>query len=60
MTTTADNDVLVQIEGLTRVFDLSKPWLNRVIEREPKRTLTAVDNVSFEIRKGETLSLIHI
>lgn len=58
MTTPADSDVLVQIEGLTRVFDLSKPWLNRVIEREPKRTLTAVDNVSFEIRKGETFALV--
>ena len=58
MTAPTDNDVLVQIEGLTRVFDLSKPWLNRVIEHEPKRTLTAVDDVSFDIRKGETFALV--
>ena len=58
MSASADNDVLVEIDGLTRVFDLSKPWLNRVIEREPKRTLTAIDNVSFEIRKGETFALV--
>jgi len=58
MTAPTDNDVLVQIEGLTRVFDLSKPWLNRMIEREPKRTLTAVDDVSFDIRKGETFALV--
>lgn len=49
---------LVQVENLSRVFDLSKPWLNRVIERQPKRTLTAVDDVSFEIRKGETFALV--
>jgi peptide/nickel transport system ATP-binding protein len=49
---------LIQVEGLSRVFDLSKPWLNRMIEREPKRTLTAVDDVSFEIRKGETFALV--
>ena len=58
MNAPADTDVLVRVEGLTRVFDLSKPWLNRVIEREPKRTLTAVDDVSFEIRTGETFALV--
>ncbi len=27
---------LVSVKNLSRVFDVSKPWLNRVIEREPK------------------------
>ena len=27
---------LVSVKGLSRVFDVSKPWLNRVIEREEK------------------------
>ncbi len=37
---------------------MSKSWLERTIEREPKRFLTAVDDVSFDIMKGETLALV--
>jgi peptide/nickel transport system ATP-binding protein len=51
-------DNFLKVEGLTRHFDVSKPWLNRVIEREGKSYLTATDNVSFEIRKGETFALV--
>ncbi|MGY6635241.1 MAG: ABC transporter ATP-binding protein [Alkalilacustris sp.] len=51
-------DALVQVQGLTRYFDVSKPWLNRVIEREPKAWLTAVADVSFDIRRGETFALV--
>ena len=51
-------DVLLSVEGLTRRFDVSKPWLNRVIEREQKQFLTASENVSFEIRRGETFALV--
>jgi peptide/nickel transport system ATP-binding protein len=49
---------LVTVENLTRVFDVSKPWLNRVIEGHPKQFLTAVDNVSFAIPKGKTFALV--
>lgn len=52
------NSPLVKVERLSKVFDVSKPWLNRIIEREPKQFLRAVDNVSFEINKGETLALV--
>ncbi len=51
-------DVLLQVEGLTRRFDISKPWLNRVIERAQKQYLTANADVSFEIRRGETFALV--
>jgi len=51
-------DSFIKVEGLTRHFDVSKPWLNRVIEREEKSYLTATDDVSFEIRKGETFALV--
>jgi peptide/nickel transport system ATP-binding protein len=49
---------LVAIRNLTRVFDVSKPWLNRVIERLPKRFLTAVSDVSFDIPERSTYALV--
>ncbi|WP_209424839.1 oligopeptide/dipeptide ABC transporter ATP-binding protein [Pararhodobacter sp. SW119] len=52
------SDVLLKVEGLTRYFDVSKPWLNRVIEREEKQFLTAAADVNFEIRRGETFALV--
>jgi len=52
------SDVLLKVEGLTRYFDVSKPWLNRVIEGGAKQYLTAVADVSFEIRRGETFALV--
>ncbi|WP_296478623.1 ABC transporter ATP-binding protein [Roseinatronobacter sp.] len=51
-------DVLLSVEGLTRRFDVSKPWLNRVIEREERQFLTASESVSFEIKRGETFALV--
>jgi peptide/nickel transport system ATP-binding protein len=50
--------VLLQVESLTRVFDVSRPWLNRVIEREPQRFLTAAADISFGIARGETLAIV--
>ncbi|GGB59960.1 ABC transporter ATP-binding protein [Roseibium aquae] len=52
------SDALVRVEGLWRRFDVSKPWLNRVIEREEKQLLTAVAEVNFEIKRGETFALV--
>ncbi|MEQ9811475.1 MAG: ATP-binding cassette domain-containing protein [Azospirillaceae bacterium] len=49
---------LVRVTDLARYFDVSKPWLNRVLEREPRQTLRAVDGVSFDIPKGKTFSLV--
>jgi peptide/nickel transport system ATP-binding protein len=49
---------LLKLESVSRDFDVSRPWLNRVIEREPRRLLRAVDRVSFEVTKGETLALV--
>jgi peptide/nickel transport system ATP-binding protein len=49
---------LLKLASVSRDFDVSRPWLNRVIEREPRRILRAVDTVSFEISRGETLGLV--
>ncbi|HET6220768.1 MAG TPA: ATP-binding cassette domain-containing protein, partial [Dongiaceae bacterium] len=49
---------LVEAKGLTRVFDVSKPWLNRLIERESKAYLKAVTGVSFSIGRRETVALV--
>ncbi|WP_052600505.1 ABC transporter ATP-binding protein [Microvirga lotononidis] len=40
------------------MFDVSKPWLNRVLEGGEKQYLKAVDGVSFSIAKGETFALV--
>ena len=49
---------LLKLADVSRDFDVSRPWLNRVIEREPRRILRAVDQVSLEIEKGETVGLV--
>ncbi|WP_088283220.1 ABC transporter ATP-binding protein [Ideonella sp. A 288] len=49
---------LVQVEDLAKTFDVSAPWLNRVIERRPRQFVHAVDGVSFSIERGKTLALV--
>ncbi len=54
---TAPN-ILVKVNDLAMAFDVSPPWLARVVERKPKLMLHAVDGVSFEIEKGKTMALV--
>ncbi len=49
---------LIALRGVTREFDVSPPWLRRVLERSPRAVLRAVDDVSVEIVRGETLALV--
>ena len=56
--TGSGHDPLVEILGLSRTFDVSKPWLNRMIEREPRHLLKAVQDVSFAIGRRETFALV--
>ena len=52
------SEPLVSAKGLTRVFDVSKPWLNRVLEGRSKALLTAVSDVDFDIPEGSVYALV--
>jgi peptide/nickel transport system ATP-binding protein len=55
---TPGSRTLLEVKNLARHFDVSRPWLNRVIEGAPRQILKAVDGISFTINRGETLSLV--
>ncbi len=46
------------VRNLSRVFDVSAPLLNRIIERKPRTLLRAVDDISFSVPLGGCLSLV--
>jgi peptide/nickel transport system ATP-binding protein len=46
------------VNDLAKTFDVSAPWLNRVVERKPRQFVHAVDGVSFSIERGKTLALV--
>ena len=50
--------MLLEAKQVSMRFDVSEPWLNRLIERKPRRYLVAVDQLSFAIMKGETFGLV--
>ncbi len=51
-------DEFIKFEGLRQRFDLSEPWLARMIYQRPKKFLDAVDDVSFAIERGKTYALV--
>ena len=54
----SDAAPLVEVKDLTKTFDVSAPWLNRVVERKPRQFVHAVDGVDFSIQRGQTLALV--
>jgi peptide/nickel transport system ATP-binding protein len=51
-------DGLLRLTDVARTFDVSPPWLDRVLGGRPRALLRAVDGVSLAIAKGETLGLV--
>ncbi|HHG89327.1 MAG TPA: ATP-binding cassette domain-containing protein [Devosia sp.] len=51
-------EALVTVQHLTRDFDVSPPWLNRVIEGKKKAILQAVSDVSFDVKKNSIYALV--
>jgi peptide/nickel transport system ATP-binding protein len=51
-------EVLLDVAGVAKYFDVSAPWLNRVLERKSRTILKAVDGVDLAITRGETLGLV--
>jgi peptide/nickel transport system ATP-binding protein len=49
---------LVDVKNVGRAFDVSKPWLNRMLEGLPRQFLAAVTDVSFSIVPRETFALV--
>jgi peptide/nickel transport system ATP-binding protein len=58
MTDRSTQPALVVADDLACSFDVSAPWLNRVLEGKPRQRLHAVDGVSFDIPRGQTLALV--
>jgi len=58
MQNAANSAPLLRLTEVSRDFDVSRPWLNRVLEGTPQQWLRAVDGMSFELRRGETLALV--
>ncbi len=49
---------LLSLEGVGRDFDVSQPWLDRLLTRTARQRLVAVDDVTLQVRRGETLALV--
>ncbi|GAC1341204.1 MAG: dipeptide ABC transporter ATP-binding protein [Acetobacteraceae bacterium] len=54
----AEPRIVLEADKVSRSFDVSRPWLQRTLAGEGRRRLLAVDEVSFTLPRGATLSLV--
>jgi oligopeptide/dipeptide ABC transporter ATP-binding protein len=53
-----DQGPALTVRHATCHFDVSPPWLDRVLRRAPRRILRAVEDVSFTLARGKTFSVV--
>lgn len=58
MTESIQSEYILSAEGVSKHFDVSEPFLNRMIERRPRRYLTAVDSISFDVPRGKSFAVV--
>lgn len=58
MTASAQKNPALTVNGLVKTFDVSAPWLNRVIERKPRQFVQAVNDIDFTVPAGGCLSIV--
>lgn len=58
MTKPLERAPALTVDRLVKTFDVSAPWLNRVVERKPKQYLQAVNDISFTVPAGGCLSIV--
>jgi peptide/nickel transport system ATP-binding protein len=56
--TTALAKPTLSVDGVSCFFDVSPSWFDRTIMRKPRRSLKAVDGLSFAIPRGTTFSIV--
>ena len=54
----AESAPLLEVTGLKRYFDASPPAVERVLQGKQRAWVKALDGISFDIRRGETFSLV--
>ncbi|WP_262332411.1 ABC transporter ATP-binding protein [Bosea sp. BH3] len=51
-------DIILDVAAASCRFDVSASGLSRLIARQPRRILRAVEDVSFTVRRGTTFSIV--
>ncbi|WP_455273874.1 ABC transporter ATP-binding protein [Rhizobium herbae] len=54
----ADDRTLLSVKGLKKHFAMTKPFLNRLLDKEEPQSVKAVDGLDLDIPRGQTLSLV--
>ena len=52
------SEVVVQVRELSKCFDASGSWVQRVFRGQGRQVFRAVDGISLTISRGETLALV--
>lgn len=51
-------NALIHVQDLSKTFDASPPFLDRVLRGQDKRMVRAVNDVSFTVERGTTLAIV--